>query len=161
MAAAHASSLPSVGAAVAALRKAHAAVQNLAAAQAPQRQASEQPWTSEVDPQYALAAVWHQHLYMRWPLQAEHFPSELAETLSVAPDTSMNSVSLPRPSDRAVLSQVIEGLLISPDSKHCLVLFHTRGRQGEMKYGAAVHSLASGKRLSMLSQVSSCQPKCG
>ena len=48
MAAAHASSLPSVGAAMAALRKAHTAVQNLAAAQAPQRQASEQPWTSEV-----------------------------------------------------------------------------------------------------------------
>ena len=60
-----------------------------------------------------------------------------------------------------VLSQVIEGLLISPDSQHCVVLFHTRGRQGEMKYGAAVHSLASGKRLSMLSQVSSRQPKRG
>ena len=48
--------------------------------------------------------------------------------------------------------QVVEGLLISPDSQHSLVLFHTRGRQGEVKYGAAAHSLTTGKRLSTLAQ---------
>ena len=91
---AHAASLPTVRAALEAMRRAHTAVQNLAAAHSPQRQASQQPWTSEV----------------------------------------------------------MEGLLLSPDSQHCLVLYHVRRRNGDMRYGAAVHALATGRRLCTLSQ---------